>query len=78
MSLLNKVTEMKLLNKVIDTKIRLGCFDRHSALEDIKLSIDNTSPYDFAEMFGVLVDDSAEEFMMQFMPTYNKEVRYCY
>lgn len=69
---------MELLNKVIETKIKLGCVDRHDALEDIKLSIDNTSPYDFAEMFDVLVDNSAEEFMMQFMPTFNKEVRYCY
>ena len=65
---------MEQLNKVIEQKMKLGCTDRYDALHDIKRSIDTTSPYDFAKMFRVLENDSAEEFMIQFMTAFNKEV----
>lgn len=63
-----------LLESVIDKKIELGCNDRMSALEDIRIGIEQSTPYEFAKMFGVLVEDSAEEFMVQFMGSYNFEL----
>jgi hypothetical protein len=69
---------MNLLEQVIEKKIKLGCTDRYDALCDIQMSLRTTSPWEFAKMFGVLVDESAEEFMLQFMPAYNNEVQYWY
>lgn len=69
---------MSLLDIVVQKKIGLGCMDRYDALEDIRRSLNTTSPYDFAKMFGVLRNESAEDFMMEFMSAFNREVRPCY
>ena len=69
---------MTLLDKVIAKKIKLGCEDRYDALKDIKLSLDAASPFDVAYFFDVLVNDSAEDFMIEFMTAYNDEVRHTY
>lgn len=69
---------MELLNNVISKKINLGCGDRYDALMDIKKSIDTVGMYEFAKQFRVLVNESAEEFAIQFMSTFNKEVYYWY
>lgn len=66
------------LNKVIEIKIDLGCIDRYDALVDIKRTIDEIGIYDTAKRYNVLVNDSGEEFDMQFMSAYNNEVRYTY
>ena len=63
-----------LLEQVIEKKIALGCEDRYSALRDIKKSLETVSPYDFAKMFRVLANDSAEDFMIEYMTAFNKEV----
>lgn len=72
------VESHSLLGQVIRAKIKLGCADRLDALEDIKLSLDSYGPYQFAKMFHVLKDDSAEEFMIQFMTAFNRDVRHTY
>lgn len=69
---------MDLLNRVIDMKMTLGCADRRSALEDIALSVEATGMYATAKTFRVLVDESAEEFAIQFMTAYNKEIGFRY
>ena len=69
---------MTLLEKVVEKKIALGCVDRFDALEDIKCSIDTSSLWQFAKMFDVLVNNSAEDFAMEFMSAFNKEVRCAY
>ena len=66
---------MKYLDKVIAKKIELGCIDRQDALEDIRKSFDNTSPYQTAKFFGVLDEnESAEDFAIEFMTAYNNEI----
>lgn len=65
---------MSLLDTVIAAKIALGCEDRYEALNDIMRSLETVSPYDFAKMFRVLENNSAEEFMIQYMTAFNKEV----
>lgn len=67
-----------LLEKVLAVKINFGCSDRHEALLDIQRSLESIAPYDFAKMFNVLENDSAEEFMIQFMSAFNKEVYRAY
>lgn len=64
-----------LLEQVIAKKIWLGCVGRYEALQDIKLSIDTSSPFVFAETYGVLVNETAEYFMIEFMAVFNEEVR---
>jgi hypothetical protein len=53
-------------------------WDRYMALDELKTWIDMEGPYEFAKQWGVLVNNSAEEFMMQFMNTFNREVRWTY
>jgi len=65
---------MELIEKAIAKKIELGCEDRDEALADIAKSIEIGSMWQFAKCFGLLVDDSAEEFSIQFYTTYNREV----
>lgn len=53
-------------------------YARCEALCIIKANIQLDGPYCYAKNWNVLVNDSAEEFMMQFMATYNREVTYTY
>ena len=69
---------MQLLEKVIAQKIQLGCSDRQAALEDIALSVSQGSFYTVAKTHRVLVDDSGEDFAMEFMTTYNNEIGFRY
>lgn len=46
-------------------------FVETDALASIKKSIEKRGAYDFAKAYGLLVDDSAEDFMIQFMTRYN-------
>ena len=69
---------MQLLEKVIAKKIQLGCTDREAALEDIALSVSQGSFYTVAKTYGVLVEDSGEDFAMEFMTTYNDEIGFRY
>ena len=69
---------MKILDKVINIKLGLGCIDRYDALCDIKLTIDEIGIYHTAKRYNVLVNDSGEDFAMQFMAAFNNEVRYTY
>ena len=65
---------MTLLEKVIAKKIQLGCADREAALEDIALSVSQSSFYFVARMHCVLVEESGEEFAIEFMTAYNNEI----
>lgn len=66
---------MTLLDTVLEAKYKLlGNRGYHDAMIDIKISIDETSPYAFCKMFRVLQDDSAEEFMIQFMTAFNRDI----
>lgn len=70
---------MSLLDRVVELKIHLGCNDRYHALCDIKTSIDSTSLWQFAKMFGVLdKNNSAEDFAMEYYTAFNNEVEYTY
>lgn len=67
------------LDMVIDQELKLGIPDRIAALEDIAISIDNNNLYSFAKTRGVLDHrESAEEFSIEFMTAYNKEVGHRY
>lgn len=67
-----------LIDSVIVRAIKFGYADRHAALEAIRTIIDRKSLYHAAKHWGVLVNNSAEEFAVQFYNTYNNEVRYTY
>lgn len=68
-----------LLEKVIASKIALGCDDREDAMEEIRAEVDRYgSFFHIAKTFGVLVNESAEEFAVQFMNAYNNEIRPIY
>lgn len=49
-------------------------FDRADILVTIHSRIHRSSPWQFAKEHNVLVDNSAEEFMIEFMTTYNSEI----
>jgi len=53
-------------------------YARCEALCIIKTNIQLDGAYTYAKNWGVLVNNSAEEFMMQFMNTFNREVRWTY
>lgn len=66
---------MTKLEKVIGFKMKLGCADRREALEDILIGWKETGPYGVAKTFGVLDEsESAEDFAIEFMTAYNKEI----
>jgi hypothetical protein len=72
---------MELIEKAIAKKIELGAEDRVEALEDIARSIEFGGCgglYGFALQNRLLIDDSAEEFAIQYYTAYNKEVAYRY
>ena len=51
----------------------LDC-DRKGALEHLSNQIDLKGAYAVAKLHEVLVDNSAEDFMMEFMEAFNNEV----
>lgn len=64
-----------LLDKVIEKKIALGCSDRREAMEEIRNQTRREcSFYSVAQTFRVLVNESAEDFAIEFMTAYNKEI----
>lgn len=67
---------MSLLQTVIDKKIAFGCVDRQDALYDIAKTMDSCEfgPYKTAKMFGVLRDNSAADFAIEFYSAYNAEI----
>jgi len=70
---------MSLLEKVVDAKLKLGCVDRVAALEEIADAVEASgSFYGVAKMFRVLVNDSGEDFAVEFMTAYNAEVGFRY
>lgn len=69
---------MNIIDKVIQIKIDLGCIDRYDALVDIKRTVDELGIYYTAKRYNVLVNESGEDFAMQFMSAYNNEVKYTY
>ncbi len=71
-------TKMTLLEKVIAAKIVLGCDDRQDALLGIRKSIEIDGLYQFAKTYRVLVDNSAEDFAIEFMSAFNDEVFVAY
>jgi hypothetical protein len=66
------------LEKVLMVKIIEGCESRVTALNQIRIDIECSSPWDVATRFGVLENNSAEEFMIQYMTAYNEEVTHIY
>jgi hypothetical protein len=63
-----------LLDKVLERAAAKG-FSRDNALINIAEIVDHRkSPYDAAKHWDVLVDNSAEDFMIQFMSTFNEEI----
>jgi hypothetical protein len=68
---------MELIEKAIAKKIELGAESREEALEDIARSIEFGGVgglWGFAMQNRLLVDDSAEEFAIQYYTVYNREV----
>jgi hypothetical protein len=77
---------MSLLNKVI-AEINVNCNDktdyekmisRHVALKTISDFIKVDGLYQYAKNFNVLVEDSAEDFALEFYAAYNNEVTRLY
>jgi hypothetical protein len=67
---------------LLDTAIEavrevLDC-DRRGALEHLSNQIDRKGAYTVAKLHEVLVNNSAEEFMIEFMTAYNNEVGHKY
>lgn len=62
------------LDKVMNFHLAMNNNDRYLALESVKKSFDIEGPYQVAYTHNVLVNDSAEEFAMQFMTAYNNEI----
>lgn len=56
------VTDMQAANPGLTTD---------EALEDIRTSFDAFGPYQYAKAHGFLVNNSGEEFAIQFMSAYN-------
>jgi hypothetical protein len=53
-------------------------YARLESLDIIRKNIQLDGPYGFASNWGVLVNNSAEDFMIQFMTVYNREVACTY
>ena len=66
-----------LLDKVLGLAKAKG-FDRDAALLEIASVTDRKGNYAAAKRWGVLVNNSAEDFMIQFMGTFNSEIYYRY
>lgn len=67
-----------MLEKAIAMKMKLGATDRIHALIDIELSVDQTCLFSFCKQFGLLVDNSAEQFSREFYMAFNDEIYYKY
>jgi hypothetical protein len=67
------VSATSLLDRVIDTQMHFGAVDREDALRWIAVNVESDL-WGFARMHGVLVNDSAEEFAIQFYNAYNAEI----
>lgn len=64
-----------LLDKVVSAMYELGCSDRRAALVEIARQADRDGGFfHIAQTYGALVNNSGEEFAIQFMTAYNKEV----
>jgi len=64
----------KLLDTAIDSVREILDCDRKVALEHLSNQIDRKGAYAVAKLHEVLVDNSAEDFMMEFMEAFNNEV----
>jgi hypothetical protein len=49
-----------------------GLTTTDNALHDIHAVFDRLGPYEYAKRFGLLVNNSGEEFAIQFMSAYNE------
>lgn len=71
----NPTGDNALLDKAVKAVLADGMVpDRDYALEFIKLELETMGPHYVANAYGVMVNDSAEDFMMQFMAAYNAEI----
>ena len=67
------------LVKAINNETGLWCNDRYEALENISMMVDRIGMYGTALHYGVLNENkSAEDFAIEFMTAFNKEVGHKY